>query len=361
MPFANPATGYHSGRISRKFINDGTRGISGIIGGLSHQIVYHSGATEGIATFILGMAERVMDDGGVLDFFYSSVDHIAVKKIAEVLKSRGHNAHQFGVELTGDFDCDELIRKMRFCNNPNILLNFTYVNNESGVVWPLSIAEEIKEHTSCAVHVDAVQAPGKIEEWQILSDKLDVYTFSAHKFGALKGVGFSFVKDSFPFSPLLVGGGQQNGMRAGTENAIGIYSCYLALKELADSFDYDELSSATRFLEKRLKTILGSDITIAGSKALRRNGNTCYLVLKNLPVDILLTALDMKKIEVGTGPACSSGLRTPSSVLLSYGLSESEARNAIRLSFSPTFSMSDAEELADILVYEFLNAMPEMD
>lgn len=98
------------------------------------------------------------------------------------------------------------------------------------------MGEEIKKQTSAFIHVDAVQLVGKTANWDMLSPELDAYTFSGHKFGALKGIGFSFVSNGTDFSPLIVGGSQQDGLRAGTENALGVYSIKLALHEMKEHF-----------------------------------------------------------------------------------------------------------------------------
>lgn len=123
-------------------------------------------------------------------------------------------------------------------------LNYTYVNNESGVVWPLEWALDLKKETKCFVHVDAVQAAGKIANWEMLLPELDAYTFSGHKFGALKGIGFTFFNKELDFNPLIVGGTQQEGLRAGTENALGVYTIKLALHEMKENFNADALSIA---------------------------------------------------------------------------------------------------------------------
>ncbi len=350
VPFANPASVYRSGRYSKKIITEATSFVKESFGLLGHELFFHSGATEGITTSILGFAASCKKKDKKIDFFFSNCDHPAVSSLAPILQNDGSSIHQYNVERYGDVDLDELVRRVQKSTSDKILVNFTYVNNESGVVWPLALAKELKRLTGCYIHVDAVQAPGKIKEWNRLLPEIDAYTFSAHKFGAIKGIGFTFVRKDFPFQPLLIGGGQQNGMRSGTENPMGVHSVKLALEELKNDFNFEEMNSATRYIEAELKRELGTNIVIASDGSKNRNGNTIFMILKNKKMDTLLAALDINGIEVGTGSACSSGNRQPSKVLLAYGFSEEEAKSAIRLSFSPQFRMEQAKKSAEKLL-----------
>ena len=189
-----------------------------------------------------------------VSFFFSTVDHACVVQLKDELEALGHSVFSFGVNRLGEFDVDELIIKIRQEQSigHDTFMNFTYINNETGVVWPISLAEKIKKATNAFIHVDAVQLVGKISNWNGLSPELDSYTFSGHKFGALKGVGFSFVKKNCEIPPLLVGGNQQDGLRAGTENALGIYSLKLSLEEVSEHFSPVDLLLAKNEIEKKL-------------------------------------------------------------------------------------------------------------
>jgi len=160
----------------------------------------------------------------------------------------GHKVEFFQVDKNGDFDLEKLINQIKEITLLGYLsvLNFTVVNNETGVYWPLQIAEKIKLQTSALIHVDAVQLVGKVEKWKELSVKLDGYTFSAHKFGALKGVGFSFISKRVELLSLISGGSQQKGIRSGTENILGIESIKIALEDISSNFSPNDLKQSKK-------------------------------------------------------------------------------------------------------------------
>ena len=308
-------------------------------------LFYHSGATEGINTFFKGVAFRKFKEKKAASFFFSAVDHACVVQLKVDLESLGHSVHFFNVNLDGAFNVDELIKNIKeeqSCGR-EVFLNFTYVNNETGVHWPLTIAESIKEQTNAFIHVDAVQVVGKIRNWRYLSFKLDGYTFSGHKFGALKGIGFSFIKKDLEFSPLLTGGNQQMGIRPGTENGIGVYTLKLALEEIKEKFNPTELSDAKDFIETNLKTLIGDRGVVVGVKAQQRNLNTIFLVLHGQKAEILGAKFDMMGVDLSTGSACSSGIIKENRILMSMGYSFEDSRSSLRFSFSPLMTMADAQ------------------
>jgi cysteine desulfurase len=335
--FANPASVHTSGKQTNRYINETSEYLCHLFGNSTAQfeLLFHSGGTEGINTFIKGFAAQKQLEGQAIDFYYTSTDHSSVKATAKYLADRGHRTHIIPVDSNGNFDDQILIEKMNQSPGP-VLYNFTSVNNETGVQFKLQRAEKIKEATGCKVHVDAVQAIGKVEGWQALSEGLDAYTFSAHKFGAMKGVGFSFFKKQFQFLPLIEGGGQQNGHRAGTENAMGIYSVFLALREMVESQQLVKLKEAKELFEDRFLNLVGTKGQIIAHTG-SRNSNTTNLILDGINSQTSAAAFDMAGIDVSIGPACSSGVNEPSPVLLAMGYSEQQALSALRLSFSPYF------------------------
>lgn len=281
-----------------------------------------------------------------MSFFFSTVDHACVVQLKEDLESFGHHVFFFDVNHDGAFNIDELIKKINQekAKGFEVFLNFTYINNESGVVWPLSLAEKIKKETSAFVHVDSVQLVGKITNWNYLSPNLDGYTFSGHKFGALKGIGFSFIKKNVDFIPLLVGGNQQQGLRAGTENAIGIYSLKLALEDIKEKFNSAELEKAKNEIELKLINLIGDKGEIVGLNSPNRNLNTLFLVLYGQKAETLSAKFDLMGVDLSTGSACSSGIIKENRILISMGYSFDDSRSSLRFSFSPMMSKSEAQQ-----------------
>lgn len=345
--FSNPSSIHKSGRKIKKeisLVSDYLHNEFHL--GQSHNLIYHSGATEGINMLIKGLATDLLKRNSKLHFFYSLTDHSAVTN----LDFNGDNVqfHPISVSVNGEFDVEKLIQKMNAVNGDK-LLNFTWVNNETGVVWPLNIATRIKKETGCKVHIDAVQAPGKIEDWNLLETSLDAYTFSGHKFGSMKGVGFSFVSVELHLGPLLNGGGQQGGLRSGTENTTGILSLKFALKELSNRFNFQELNTAKLFIETSIKELLGDKGEIVAENSKYRNSNTVTIIVYGKKADSMAIAFDLAGIEISTGPACSSGTIEASKVLLAMGKSNEDAKSEIRFSFSPFMTSDQGLEYFEVI------------
>lgn len=343
---ANASSTHSSGKKSKRYMREVQDYIMSTFGfSKNYQIFFHSGATEGINTLLYGAGKTFFQNKEKFTLFVFSTDHSSVMNQREEIEALGHKFVVLSVNENGDFSSDKIIEEINKYEGQK-LLNYTWVNNETGVCWDLSLAEEIKAQTGCFVHVDAVQAPGKIADWKNVSNNLDAYTYSAHKFGSLKGVGFSLVNDKYPFHSLLRGGGQQNALRSGTENVDGIYSVMLAMKDLEEDFQVEELAKAKIYIEGKIKEVLKTNGRIIADKANCRNLNTIYLVLNDHKADITTTAFDIGSIDVSSGSACSSGSILPSRVLMAMGVDEERAKSALRFSFPYNFTFEQAQELA---------------
>ena len=345
--FANPSSAHADGKRSKNALADCRDFIYGLFGleERDFRLVFHSGATEGINNIVKGFALR----GAPVTFAYLETDHSCVVAQRKFLEDMGHRVLPLGVDGNGQGDVDHLIGILKDQKRP-VLLNWTWVNNETGVVSTLEDALKIKEEAGVFVHVDAVQSPGKIAEWKSLLPGLDAYTYSGHKFGALKGVGFSFIGQGVPLRAMVEGGGQQGGMRSGTENLLGIRAIAAALDYLDGHFDYASLREARDYLVLELERALGDGGFVAAAGARRLNAQTVCLVFRQERSDIVSVAFDLGGIDVSTGSACSSGGMRPSRVLSAMGFADDLARSAIRLSFSPYVDKKAMREYADKIV-----------
>ena len=195
VAFANPSSTHHEGKKAKAVLEDCQDELYRIFGlkEKDFDLIFHSGATEGINSIVKG-ASFALDK---LTFVYVKTDHSSVRTQQDFLKAQGHKVLPMDVNSAGEYDLDSFISLLKKEKNP-ILVNWTWVNNETGVVFKLEDALKIKEETGALIHVDAVQSVGKIKEWRNLLDTLDGHTYSGHKFGALKGVGFSFLKKRLP-------------------------------------------------------------------------------------------------------------------------------------------------------------------
>ncbi|CBW26926.1 putative cysteine desulfurase [Halobacteriovorax marinus SJ] len=348
--FANPSSIHSSGKKSKRFINETKKYLEKLFSlDSTFRIFFHSGASEGVNSLVKGFAQKSFAANKKVHFIHSHVDHSCVFNLKDELELYGHEVSRFGVDANGEYDIEEVISLINKSSAPT-LLNFTWVNNENGVVWNLEDLSRIKKETNCYIHVDAVQSIGKIEEWKKLNLIADAYTFSGHKFGAMKGIGFSFVKEDFPFCSLIRGGGQQEGMRSGTENTNGIYSLKLALEELCERENFSKLNEAKTFIESEIEKVLDSKAFIVSKNAKSRNANTIYLVIPGKKADILITAFDLARMDVSSGSACSSGAVLPSRVLQAMGVNEEDAKSALRFSFAYDLSLEESKEYSEKII-----------
>ena len=215
----------------------------------NNRLFFHSGASEGISTLLSGFGQ-----GQSIHLFHMATDHSCVLKVAQNMEKMGHSKTVVPVDINGDFNEQELVDHIKSSPKP-VLLNCTWVNNETGVITPLEKIIRIKKKTECTIHVDAVQSIGKIPHWNRLFPELDAYTFSGHKFGALKGCGFSFLGEAFSPNPLIPPS-PGRPLRGGTENLPGIISQRIALKELQQNYSFEKQNRAKNILEQKLAQLI---------------------------------------------------------------------------------------------------------
>ncbi len=255
-------------------------------------------------------------------------------------------------ELFYDHEENHRVLLDRKENNPNlmILVHHLWVHNETGHVSPLVGLAKLKTIPDLYVHVDAVQAPGKISEWMNLSHG-DLWTFSGHKFGSLKGIGFTFMRKSLPFHPTMTGGGQQSNLRSGTENPMGVESLARALSDL-QQVNVDVLSKLRTKLVEHLQVELSGLGELITSTPDKMCGNTIYFYLNRLSSDVSLALFDLNGIMMSAGSACQSGAAKASTILLHLHKGDT-AKNGLRLSFGFHFSEEDLNILKARLVPVF--------
>lgn len=326
--YVNPSSTYQSGVLAKGKIESSLTSIKNTFLGLNdHKLVFNSGASEGISSFFNLPKDAVMA--------YFESDHPAVHSISKLNHDRGHEIIKLPLKSDGTFEVEEVKKYLAKFSNNKIYINFTFVHNETGVVLDLKkIATLKKDLANLFVHVDCAQLVGKIENWNQLDPLIDVYSFSAHKFGGMKGVGFSFVANSFEYRPLIPGGGQQNGLRGGTINQVAIETTAIALKDLLSLSSLEQTLSLRKAIESTFKNIFSKDKGFIVCEESMRAVNTILLVFKKHKGDFAQIKFDMNGAEVSYGSACSSGSRKGSDTLRALNLEE-YADNIIRISLGP--------------------------
>lgn len=347
--FGNPASLHASGKRSKRAISDVRDYLYKNFELKEHDfdLYFHSGATEGLNQLVKGIAFHCDQHSEKLTMLAMQTDHSCVVSQQDFLETYNHTYLNMPVLESGIPDEEKILALLSEVKTQRVFLNLSLVNNETGVVLSREIISKIKNSfPNVFIHIDAVQGPGKVDQ---LSDRLrgaDAFTLSAHKFGALKGVGFTFISKKLPFKPIIQGGDQQGSLRAGTENPDGVVSVKLAFEWILNQ-DLSEIKSLREDLESKIKSEFGPQVIIAGEDAPERAVGTTYLLVGGAKADILLTAFDLAGIDVSTGSACRSGSVFPSRVLLAMGYSEEAARSAVRISMGHMLSAHDRQELCE--------------
>ncbi len=346
FPF-NSSSSHSSGKNARRDLIKATSIIQKIFK-TSYLPVFHSGATEGINHCLQGRFKKIISQNKKPFLIATATDHSAVLNTMTSFEKIPHKI--LSVDKMGNIDLNELEATLKNNSDHEFIVNFTWVNNETGLIFDFQKVLPLLKSFNTFLHLDSAQAPNKINNWTILPSGFDAYTFSAHKFGGLTGCGFTFLKDEHSILPLIMGGGQQAGLRGGTENVVGIISCALALEEIA--LQEVSLSPDSRnLIEASLINKLGDRIVIVGKEG-HRNFNTIDLIWKPLPSDQVLVHFDLAQMDVSAGSACTSGRLKGSHVLKAMGYEELSL-HGLRFSFSPQMSQSDASLWGDQIVSLF--------
>jgi cysteine desulfurase len=349
--YGNPSSFHRSGKNAKRVINQAEARIREIYNlNRDQRLFFHSGATEALFQLLQGFRLSLKSSGNSeqICYFSLSTDHSCVKEQKELIEMNGHSFVTIDVDAHGEPDDQKIIELINEHKGPS-LLNWTWVNNETGLILDLNRAKKIKEATGCYVHVDGVQSIGKIENWMNLEQSLDSYTFSGHKFGALKGIGFSLFKEDFPYYPLIRGGGQQQNLRSGTQNTQGVESLHMALDYMVENFNPDRARSLRGELHEVLKEALDGKGELLLSDNSHYSLSTACFIHHEKRSDALMTAMDFQGLDVSNGSACASGANLPNRVLLAMGYDELAAKSSIRLSFSPFIHDSDFQSALSII------------
>jgi cysteine desulfurase len=329
----NPSSVHAAGRRARRTVEDARVAVAGAVGAAGGEIVFTAGGTEANH-----LALRGLDSASLI---VSAIEHDSVSAAA---RASGRPVHTLPVTADGIVDLTALDRLLAEAPGP-ALVAVMAANNETGVIQPIAAIVALARRHGARVHCDAVQAFGKIalDMTALGPDSLAV---STHKIGGPQGTGALVLAPGVELRPLLTGGGQEKGLRAGTENVAGIAGFGAAAAVMEDSLARLAATAALRDgLEARLKAAV-PDLTIWGAGSPRLPNTTC-IGLEGLKAETQVIALDLAGIAISAGAACSSGKVRPSPVLGAMGASAADALAAIRISFGWTSTAEDADRFAE--------------
>jgi cysteine desulfurase len=323
--YGNPSSGYGFAATARKAINLARERLAALLGCQATEIIFTSGGTESNNAVI----NSVLLDLRGKRVVTSSVEHSAVLRPCQDLAKRGCDVTFLGVDRHGNLDPAELEAAIL---PGTALVSIMWANNETGVVSPIEKIAEICREKRVLFHTDAVQATGKIP-MRLRDSPINFLSLSAHKFHGPKGVGALYVSRQTRFSPLIAGGGQENGRRGGTENVASIIglgkAAEVALKYLAEG-KCNVRSMRDRFEESVLKAVNGASVNGAGAIRLP---NTSSLSFEGIESSSALLLLDRQGICCSAGSACRTGSQEASHVLRAMNPSSDGARRSLRFSF----------------------------
>ncbi|HXB80722.1 MAG TPA: cysteine desulfurase family protein [Bradyrhizobium sp.] len=330
----NPSSVHAEGRSARKLVENARTIIANAVGALPRNVVFTSGGTEANA-LALRPGLRRGSGAPVERLLVSAIEH------ASVLAGGSFSAkiiETIPVTSSGLIDLGRL--RALLVGRPPALVSIMLANNETGALQPIAEAAEIVRDKGCLMHVDAIQAFGKIS-FNINALNADLVTLSAHKIGGPKGAGALVLAEGLTgLEPLLRGGGQELSRRAGTENVAGIAGFGAAVKAALEALETDtnRLQALRDKLESGLRQTPGAMVF---SDAARRLPNTTLFTVPGLRAETAVIGFDLAGVAVSSGSACSSGKVQPSHVLQAMGFGPELAQGAVRLSLG--WSTGDAD------------------
>ena len=333
--YGNASSVHWAGREAKRHLEAARRTIAELTDRKFSEVIFTSGGSEAdnlaLTGALGGRPQRVV---------VSAIEHPAVLETARQLAKDGVEVELVRVDEDGALDLEDLQLKLQ---SPTALVSTMAVNNETGVVFDVEAIADLAHAAGALLHVDAVQAAGRIP----LPRQADLISLSGHKVGGLKGAGALITREDLALQPLVFGGPQERGRRAGTENVAAAVSLAEALRVAEEHRPTEaaRLAALQRRLEGAVTALSGR---ILGGAA-PRVSNTTLALFEGIDGEALLQALDLEGVAASSGSACSSGSLEPSHVLLAMGLGAEHALSAVRFSTGWATEPTEIEALAAAL------------
>lgn len=343
----NPSSIHAHGREAKVAMESARAAVAAMLGARPAEIVFTSGATEANNFAIQGVVWKNQRPGFVPEIIVSGFEHPSVMAPAEMLAERG--LCKLVVAPITDYEVNpETVASL--VTDATVLVCVMHVNNETGAINRVKdiAAAVVAKNPSTHIHIDAVQALGKIDLSDYRHAHIHSASLSAHKIGGYKGIGALYLQPGRKLSLLLAGGGQERARRPGTENLPGIFSFGIRCRELlgkTDAFTAGMRTAKARFV-KALNEIAG---TVIHGNPECTAPNTVNFHIEGVTGDDLLLNLDLCGVSASSGSACSSGVSRPSPVLLACGESEWVALNSVRISFTDTARDIEVDHIISVL------------
>ena len=337
--YGNPSSLYQIGQRAKEVLEQAREDVASVIGAEAREIYFTSGGSEADNQAIRSAALAGKKKGKT-HIISTAFEHHAVLHTLEQLKTEGFDVTLLDVHENGVVLPEEVEAAIR---PETALVTVMYANNEIGTIQPVREIGAVCRAHGVLFHTDAVQAVGPLSI-DVKAENIDYLSASAHKFHGPKGTGFLFARKGVPLLPLINGGAQEKGKRAGTENLPGIVGMAAALKETVTSRD-SEAARLTKLRDRLiagLKEIPHSALNGDAEKRLPGNVSFCF---EGIEGESLLLLLDEKGISASSGSACTSGSLDPSHVLLAIGRVHDVAHGSLRLTLNEENTPEEADQI----------------
>ena len=340
--YGNPSSGYQFGAQIRQAINLARERVAGLLGCEPSEIVFTSCGTEANNAAVNSALQVAPGRQHVVT---TAVEHSATWRHCEHLQKEGCAVTYVNVDSEGNIDLDELEAGIR---PETAVISAMWANNETGVLFPVEKIAEIALQHRVLFHTDAVQAVGKLPI-RLADSAITSLSLSAHKLHGPKGVGALYLDRRSAFRPSIIGGGQENSRRAGTENVASIVALGKAAECAAAAMEAEE--TRVRAMRDRFETALLERIpgTFVNGNRVARLPNTSNLSFSGVESDAALMLLDRQRICCSAGSACRTGSLQASHVLRAMKLGDERLRGSLRFSFSRFNSDADVDKAVEIV------------
>ena len=328
--YGNPSSLHSKGFEAENYVTEASRKIAKTLKVQEKEIYFTSGGTESNNLAILGVAAANHRAGKHL--ITTSIEHASVNGPMAYLEEQGYEVTYLSVDAEGRISLEELQQAIR---PDTILVSIMHINNEIGAMEPIEEAGAIIKaaNPSTLFHVDAIQSYGKCRIYPKKAN-IDLLSVSGHKIHGPKGIGFLYIKEKTKIKPIVFGGGQQKGMRSGTENVPAIAGLGVAAEEIYTDFDLhlEHMYELRDHFIEEVKKISG--VSVNGRTDHTNAPHIVSVSVENVRAEVLLHSLEEKQIYVSAGSACSSNKPSVSKTLQSIGVKSQLLDATVRFSFS---------------------------
>lgn len=330
-PFANPNSSHRQGKRVLMAMENARAVCSKILGADFNQIIFNSGSTEGIASVFHSVLKKVKGTPKN-QIIISGIEHSAIPNTAKCYEDQGFVLRVLPTSPEGIIDIETLKKWLKEDDSKTAMISIMAANNETGVIQPYKEIAQLAKNHLIPYFCDTTQFIGK-SDFNFRESGCDFAVCSGHKIGAMTGAGILLVKNPESFAPLIVGGGQEKGLRGGTQNYLGYETIAVALESFEkNKSELSLLNKKRNEFENQIKAAFPK-VVIIGEKAPRLAGTT-YISYPGIHGQAVQIELESQNIFVSTSSACSDNSPKTSSVLKSMGVDDAVGRGVVRISLS---------------------------